>query len=220
MNVRRQLTLSLCAVLWFALLSSPLRAAPLVEPSSEVSFPEMRKAGGTHYRCLGTGLRKVVFFKVYANTFCIDEAQADTIVKAAVAKNGGGKTGEDLAEALEESRPFFKAIFSSKSDKLIVMHMVRDVSKEKLADAFQESLEKILAQASIDKLKGAMTTDAKEGQEVLFYSQGSKVMVQMGPGKTVEIDDAQIAAKIWRVWLGPSSVTPGLKEDLAARASK
>ena len=199
-------------------LATPARAADLVEPSSEVKFPELRTAGGTSYKCLATGLRKVVFFKVYANTFCIDEAQAQTIVKAAVTENGGGKTGEDLAETLEESRGFFKKIFSSKADKLVVMHMVRDVSKEKLADAFQDSLGKILPQASIDKLKGLMTMDATEDMEVLFYSNGSKVFVEMG-GKPNMVDDAQIAAKIWRVWLGPSSVTPGLREDLAERAA-
>ncbi len=219
MRKRLQLTLALVSVLGLALIASPLRAAPLVEESSEVSFPEIRKAGETSYRCLATGLRKVVFFKVYANTFCIEEGKAEAIVKAAVAANGEGKKGEDLAEVLEDSRPFFKAIFSSKADKLVVMHMVRDVSKEKLAEAFQDSLEKILAQASIDKLKALMTVDATEDMEVLFYSKGSKVFVEMG-GKPNMVDDAQIAAKIWRVWLGPSSVTPGLRDDLAERASK
>jgi len=203
----------------FALAPSLVSAAPLVEDSTEVSFPETRTAGGIAYRCLGTGVRKVLFFKVYANTFCIDASNASAILKAAVSANAAGKTGEALADTLEESAPFFRALFAAKADKLVVMHMVRNVSKEKLANAFEESLGKILSKESIGRLIGAMTADAKDGQEILFFSQGSKVSITIG-GKTTAIDDAEIAAKIWRVWLGPSSVTPALREDIAARAAK
>ncbi|MDF1563785.1 MAG: chalcone isomerase family protein [Deltaproteobacteria bacterium] len=214
--IRSALLAALCGLLALPALAS---AGTLVEDSTDVKFPEVRKVAGKDFKCLGTGVRKVVIFKVYAAAFCIDAAEADGILKGAVAAHANGKTGEDLAELLEDSDAFNKKLYANSADKLVVMHMVRDVGKEKLASAFQESLGKVLPKASVDKLGALMTVDAKDGMEVLFYTQGNTVFVDMG-GDVKQVDDDKIAAAVWSVWLGPDTVTPGMREDIAVRASK
>jgi len=52
---------------------------------------------------------------------------------------------------------------------------------------------------------------------VLLYSNGSKLMIDIA-GRRGEIDDEEIASKLWFVWLGSRSVTPTLNEDIAERA--
>ncbi|RMG12921.1 MAG: hypothetical protein D6729_15925 [Deltaproteobacteria bacterium] len=212
------LSIALAALAGLTLLAphSVRAEATMQEPSTEVRFPVVREAGGLRFRCLGTGLRRVFFFKVYANTFCLDESKADAILEAARKAYGQGKTGEDLADTLEESDAYFAKLASSDSDKLVVMHMVRNVGRKKLVNAFREALEDILPKASIERLMGAIRTDAKDGQEVLFFTRGTKVTIQIGP-ETVEIEDPAVAKKIWTVWLGPDSVTPALREDIARR---
>lgn len=183
--------------------ATALARGELVEERSELAFDLKTTVGGVSYECLGTGLRKVFLFQVYAVAFCLDASKVKETIAAA--KSAGSE------------KKFFGTLVRSKANKLVIMRMVRDVSKKKMAGAFRDSLGRILASEKIDKLIDTIPGDAEEDQSVLLYSNGSKLMIEIS-GNRKEIDDSEISSKLWQVWLGPGSVTPGLKENIAERA--
>jgi hypothetical protein len=202
------------------LLSPPARAAsPLVDSSTGTQFAPTRKLGETTFQCLGAGVRKVFIVKIYALTFCLDATGAEAAVADYAGKAHSGKSGEALAEALEEDPAFFDALSSARLDKLVVMRLVHDVPAAKLAAAFRESLADVLSKDKIEKLVAAVPGDGKEGHTILLYTKGNTLTIDL-EGSKKTIDDAETAQKLWRVWLGPKSVSPTLKESLAERAAR
>src|SRR5690606_29023686 len=55
-------------------------ARHVVDDSTGTRFDATTKAGSTTYRCIGAGVRKVLFFKAYAAAFCIDADRYDEVV--------------------------------------------------------------------------------------------------------------------------------------------
>jgi hypothetical protein len=210
---RLSLCLCLCAL---ALARPAVAAADLVEPSTGIAFPaEQRGPQGTVFTCLGTGLRKVFLFKVYAITFCVDNPAA---ALAGIPPAEAGQSVDDRAERLAQDDAFFDRLLQSETDKAVILRMVRDVSREKNADALRKSLGSVLPAPKVELLINTFPGEAKEGQETRIFSSNQRtVTISMG-GATKTLEDPEIAAKLWRVWLGPDSVTPKLKESVARRA--
>lgn len=205
-------------VLLVLAVSPRASAAQLTDSSTGQSFGVEQKVGGASYTCLGAGVRKFVVVKIYAVAFCLDSAVAATTVKEYVARAHPGVSGEELADALEDDPKFFEALQDAPGNKLVIMKLVHEVTKEKMAEAFRDSLSPVLSAAKIDQLIGAIAGDAREGQRIQIYSVGNSLTIELdGAGRKLE--DAEIARKLWRVWLGPRSVTPSLKDSLAAHAA-
>lgn len=206
----------------FALLVSSLPAAASAEKvkddSTGISFDVRQQVGGVEYTCLGAGVRKIVVFKAYAVTFCLEQSIAEQTVKGYVEKTYPKLKGEDLADALEDDPKFYEHLALAPGDKLVIMRVVRDVSREKVANAFRDSLAEILPKAKVDKLIETIPGDIPDGQSALLYSKGDTLTIDIG-GKGKTLEDADIARKLWWVWLGPSGVSPSLKDSIAARAA-
>lgn len=186
----------------------------VVDTSTGTRFDEKTEVGGKTYRCLGAGVRKVLFFKAYAAAFCIEAQSFDRIVGAYLAKNHGDKRGEALGKALKRDAAFFEHLESAKANKLVIMQLVRDVSKERIASAFRGSLGEVLPEDRVEKLIATIPGDGEDGQRILLYSQGPVLVIDIA-GDAKRVEDELIARKLWRVWLGPDSVTPSLKRAIA-----
>jgi len=205
-------------------LATPAFAAEtLVDDSTGTRFEAETTVAGTRYRCLGAGVRKVFLFKAYAVTYCIEAARVDDALVPHIEKRHAGRKGEALAEALEDDQAFFDGLARAPGDKLVVMQLVRNISKDQIAGAFRDSLGGVLSKEKVEKLIDTIPGDGKDGQKILLHSHGSRLVIDIaGDAKT--IDDQEIADNLWRVWLGPDSPTPSLKESIArhvaARAGK
>ena len=209
----RTLLAALAASLTLPLAAS---AATVVDESTGQRFEVSQKAGGASYTCLAAGVRKFLMVKVYAVAFCVADAHAGEAKKWAAEHHA--EKGEDLADALEDDGKFFDAVAGMPGDKLVIMKLVRDVPKDKMAESFQDSLGSVLPAAKIDQLVAAIPGDAKEGQTVKLHSHGGSLTIEVdGAGR--KVDDPEVVKKLWRVWLGPKSVSPSLKEALAARTA-
>jgi len=212
---------NLLAALLLALVSteasgSVSASAPrhVVDKSTGTRFEATTKVGETTYRCIGAGVRKVLVFKAYAAAFCIDSRRYDDVVGRYLAEKHAGKSGEELRKALERDPTFFEHLESASADKLVIMQLVRDISKERIANAFRESLREVLPADRVERLIATIPGDGKDGQRILIHSQGSVLVIDIS-GQANRVDDDLIVRKLWRVWLGPNSVTPTLKESIA-----
>lgn len=203
------------------LLATPAAAAekPLVDPSTGVKFDAEPTVDGTNFRCLGAGVRKVFLFKAYAVTYCIEADKVDDAIVPYLQKNHANRQGGALTDALEDDQKFFDQLAAARGDKLVVMRLVRDISKDQIAGAFRDSLSDVLSKAQVDKLIDTIPGDAKDGQKILLHSHGDQLVIDI-TGKAKTIDDGEIASKLWRVWLGPDSPTPSLKESIAKQVSR
>lgn len=212
--------LSAVALLAFLVSFAPsLASAQRVRDSSTgISFDVPQKVGGVSYTCLGAGVRKIVVFKAYAVAFCLEQSIADQTIRGYIENKYPNLKGEDLSDALEDDPRFFQHLADAPGDKLVIMRVVRDVSKDKVAGAFRDSLADLLPKAKVDKLIETIPGDIPDGQTALLYSKGSSLTIDIGgQGKT--LDDADTAKKLWWVWLGPSGVSPSLKDSIAQHAA-
>lgn len=204
-------------------VSSPAVAAEkLVDESTGVKFDAEQSVAGTQFRCLGAGVRavrKIFLFRAYAVTYCLQADKVDDVLLGYIEKNEPGKKGAALSEALLRDQKFFDTLASAPSDKLVIMRLVRDISKDQIAGAFRDSLSDVLPKAKVDKLIDTIPGDAKDGQKILIYSKGNELVIDIA-GKAKTIEDEQIAKQLWRVWLGPEGVSPSLKESIAQQVGK
>lgn len=189
-------------------------ARHVVDDSTGTRFDETFRVGDSTYRCFGAGVRKVLFFKAYAAAFCLDARRYDAVVTAYVSEKHAGKSGKELAKALERDGAFFEHLENSDANKLVIMQLVRDVSKDRIAGAFRSSLGEVLPEDRVEKLIATIPGDGKDGQKILLYSRGPTLVIDIA-GDAKRVDDELIARKLWRVWLGPDSVTPSLKASIA-----
>ena len=185
-----------------------------MDGSTGTKFEAETTVGNTKYRCLGAGVRKVFLFKAYAVTFCLQADKVDDTLVGHLKKAHENKTGKALADALENDQAFFDRLANAPGDKLVVMQLVRDISKDQIAGAFRDSLGDVLPKDKVEKLIETIPGDGKDRQKILLHSHGDTLVIDIaGTAKTIE--DKEIASKLWRVWLGPGSPTPSLKESIA-----
>jgi hypothetical protein len=196
---------------------APAQASELVDSSTGTRFASSATAGGTEFECLGAGVRKMFTVKVYAVAYCVEAERADAVDVLAHALHPN-LSGDELTKALEDDPVFYDHLGRLPGDKLVIMHMVRDVDRAKLADAFRKSLKDVLPPEKVEKLVAAIPSDVRGGENALLYSSGSQLVIDIG-GRQSRIDDAQIANQLWTVWLGPDSVSPSLKHSLAQSAA-
>ncbi len=127
--------------------------------------------------------------------------------------------GALYTESKVKSRDAAQAL---KGSKRIVMHMVYDeVSKEKMADAWNKGFEENNSDAQLDKLKARLQTfisyfpDLKEGDIVLLdYVPGKGTRVTINGEVKGVIEGADFYAALLDVWLGDEPADDDLKEAM------
>ena len=156
-----------------------------------VTLPDTVQAGSTSLQLNGMGLRTKFMVKVYVAGLYLPQKSSDT-----------------------------NAILKADTPKRVVMHFVRDVSKNQLTDGFAESFhnntpdaEKML-KSEIDRLFTALE-QVKEGEEIIFTyvpEKGTSVIIA-GKEKLI-IEGPAFAEMLFSVWLGPKPPNAALKKGL------
>jgi Chalcone isomerase-like len=158
---------------------------------ANVTLPDTVQAGNTTLVLNGMGLRTKYAFKVYVAGLYIPQKSADP-----------------------------GAILKPDVPRRIVMHFVRDVSKNQLTDGFTESFENNTPEAAktlkpdIDRLFAVLDA-VKDGEEVTFtYVPGTGTSVAIAGKERVSIAGPSFADLIFSVWLGPKPPNAGLKKGI------
>ena len=205
----------LCALAACVLLvpASAFAADSLREESTGIAFEGAPTVDGVAFRCLGTGLRKKFVVKVYAVAFCLEASKAQETMASAAAKAGNVD---------EDNQVFFNALAESSVAKLVDMRFVHDVDKEKIVEAFTETLDKSLGRGKDPdaraKFLALVDRDIKKGDRVTLSASAEGKLTLTIAGNAGSVVDPPIAHAIWGAWIGHDSVTPALKKSLAHAA--
>lgn len=156
-----------------------------------VPLPDTVQAGSTSLQLNGMGLRTKFMVKVYVAGLYVPQKSSDA-----------------------------NAILKADIPKQIVMHFVRDVSKNQLTDGFAESfhnnapdLENALKH-DIDRLFAALGP-VKDGDQITFtYAPGKGTSLLLAGKEVLNIEGHAFADLIFSVWLGPKPPNSALKKGL------
>jgi chalcone isomerase-like protein len=173
-------------------------ASPALAGSLEgVTLPDEVSAGGKTLVLNGLGLREATILKV--NVYV-----AGLYVPA--------KTSDP------------EAILKADLPKQIVMRFVRNVGKEKLAEAWNEGFEKNAGAAKdavaagLQKLDAAMEDVRSDDTIVLTYVPESGTSVTVKGKDAGTIPGADFARVLFSIWLGPNPPNIGLRDGMLGRA--
>ena len=191
----------------------------IVDEATGTKFDQLIRHDGNAYRCLGAGVRKLGFLKIYALAFCVDAARADTLVSGYLKTRHAGLEGKPLFEALRKDTRFFDMLARTDHGRLVILKMKRNVSQKQLASTLRSSLSPLLPESKLDELDAAITRGAKKGEVVTIYAVGAKLTVDVA-GEVRVVEDEEVARNLFLVWLGTESVSPSLREDIARRAAR
>jgi hypothetical protein len=196
------------------------RAATLREPISGSQFERDRTEGSTRYRCVGVGAHRLLAFKIYAVSFCLEPAQATELLGRYAREHYPRLEGEKLVDRLEKDQAFFDALAAAPGDKLVEVRFLRDLSGKQLADSFRTSLARLVPADQAERVAAAIGAQpARKGESALIYSQGSTLRLRLGSQERVIEDVPLVTERIWRIWLGPNTPVPNLKRSLALLAA-
>jgi len=159
-----------------------------------VTMPDSVQVGSTNLVLNGMGLRTKIVVKVYVAGLYLPRKSDD---------------GD--------------AIVKADAPKRLVMHFVRDLSKNQIADAFKDSINDNAGEvrkaegANIEKFLAAMEA-VKSGDEMAFtyIPDGGTTFAINGKDK-LTLPGLGFSQALFSVWLGPKPPTSGLKKGLLGR---
>ncbi len=156
-----------------------------------VTLPDTVQIGSTKLVLNGVGLRKKFVVKVYVAGLYLEQKSSDA-----------------------------DAIIKAAAPRQVVMHFVRDVSKDQMADAFNESFSnnapeaRKTVKAEIDRLLGALES-VKEGDEMVFICvPGKGTTLAINGKEKLTIAAPAFAPVLLSVWLGPKPPNADLKKGM------
>lgn len=156
-----------------------------------VTLPDSVQVGDTHLVLNGLGLRKKLVIKVYVAGLYLTQKASDP-----------------------------QAIIVSDKPKRVVLHFVRDVSKEQLTDAFDEAFTNNAPTArksmkgEIDRFLGSLE-NVKEGDQMMFtYVPGKGTSFTLRGHDKLTIGGPTFAEVLFSVWLGPKPPNGDLKKGM------
>lgn len=156
-----------------------------------VTLPDTVQADGHTLVLNGMGIRKKFVVKVYVAGLYLKQKSSEP------------------AAILKEDAP-----------KRLVMHFVHDVSKQQLADGFEDSFKNNAPDAAktvsadIQRFLGALE-DMKDGEEMAFtYLPGPGVTLSIRGKDKLTIAAPAFAQALFSVWLGPKPPNADLKKGL------
>ena len=156
-----------------------------------VTLPDTIQVGGTTLLLNGMGLRKKFVVKVYVAGLYLEQKSSDP-----------------------------DAIIKADKPKRIVMRFLHGVSKNQLADAFEESFNnnspdaKKTMKADIDRLLGALEPVNEGDQMVFTYVPGTGTTLAINGKDKLTVAAPAFGPVLFSVWLGPKPPNADLKKGM------
>lgn len=165
-----------------------LASQSLAAKIDNLTFPDSLVVEGQTLKLNGIGLRKATVFKVKV-----------------------------YGAALYVNEPTHKSsvILKSTTPKVLIMKFLRDVSKEKINDAWDSAFEKNSAKyhEQTKKLKSLMP-DAKEGDSIEYLFLAEKTEVKVNQTLKGSLEGGDWGQALLATWLGDNPPTEELKNGL------
>jgi hypothetical protein len=194
------------SLLALILLMMPWTAGAIVEPDTEMEYPDtvtIETDGASHTLTVtGVGLREKTFMKV--NVYAIVSYVSE-----------GTHLKGDLGKALLELD----------APKMIRMDLVRGFSREKLCNAFKDVIEenyddRAPFESDMEAFLTYFTADAQEGDVLVFtYLPGMGLKTELNGEEKEIIKNFEFVKALWTVWFGEDPASDGLKENLLAQVA-
>lgn len=156
-----------------------------------VTLPDTINVGSTRLVLNGLGLRTKFVVKVYVAGLYLPQKSSDA-----------------------------GAVLKSDEPKRIVMHFLHGVSKNQMADAFQDSFRDNAPEASqklkaeIDRLLAALEPLKEQDEMVFTYLPGTGTTLAIKGQDKLTIAGPEFGQLLFAVWLGPKPPNAGLKKGL------
>jgi hypothetical protein len=112
------------------------------------------------------------------------------------------------------------ALARAQERKRLVLHFVRDVTREDITNAFSEGFRHTAGgnlgalQPRINRLNGWMTNMANGGELTFTYIPGTGLRVHVGSSARGFIDGEDFATAFFSIWLGSQPPNAGLRRGL------
>jgi hypothetical protein len=173
-----------------ALAALALAVPALAREVAGVQFTETVAVGGQELKLNGAGLRKKVFFKVYAGGLYLAQPSGDA-----------------------------GAIVAADAPKSVRMVFLRDVDKGKILETYREGFQNNSAGpalqgllAKLDRI-GPALADMKSGAEMsVTYVPGKGTTVAAAGATPVTVEGKDFADAMFRNWLGAQPADVDLKQ--------
>ena len=156
-----------------------------------VTLPDTAQVGSTKLLLNGLGLRTKFAVKIYVAGLYLEQKSSDP-----------------------------GAIIKADAHKRIVMHFLHGVSKNQMANAFDESFNdntpdaKKTMKADIDRLLGSLEP-VKEGDEMVFtYVPGTGTTFAINGNDKLTVAGSAFNPVLLSVWLGPKPPTANVKKGM------
>jgi hypothetical protein len=189
------------ALLLGAAAATPLVAQEVTEAGSGVKFA----AKVDDKSLLGAGLRKKMFFKVYALGFyAADSAIAGPLTAYK------GKT---------DSPAFYRELAQGDFSKQVTMKFLRDLSSSKIQEAMREALAGA-DKARVDAFVGYFPAITSGQECVLKWAPGGTLETVMAGQAKPPIADKAFAMAVFGIWLGEKPIQEDLKKAIVSRAGE
>ena len=176
-------------------LAAFLMSVPVIAGQlAGVSLPDSVDVNGTTLVLNGMGLRKKAVFKVYVGALYVSAKSSDA-----------------------------QTLISLDAPKRLVMHFVRDVGKDKIAEGWREGF-KNNSPANVQVLQqrlddfAALWSDMANGDEaVMTYIPGTGLKLEIRGKEVGLIQGKQFADAVLACWVGPTPPTEELKTGLLGK---
>jgi hypothetical protein len=209
----------------FVAMAVPVTATAdvFVEPSSGATFERRPSSAGQTYMCFGAGVRKYLFWHVYAMDFCVEESKASAQLDGYFAGPGhayANLKGSALADALRHDENFFGYLSSMDADKRAEMVFLRDAGADTLRGNFIKNLRKSLGSSEADaaalrEFVSPIDRDVRNGDRAVFVTHPAGELVFGFGAKSKSLKRSRVDAAFWSAYLGPDSPVGSLKDAIA-----
>lgn len=116
---------------------------------------------------------------------------------------------------LPEANTDGNAIVAANGLKQIVLHFVRDVTREDMAEALQDSFGSAGVSSSIPRFANMLPEEINEGTVLVFtHRPGTGLEVRVGRRARGTISGDAFATAFFRIFVGPNPPNRGLKRGL------
>ncbi|MFK8000094.1 MAG: chalcone isomerase family protein [Polyangiales bacterium] len=116
---------------------------------------------------------------------------------------------------LPEANTDGNAIVAANGLKQIVLHFVRDVTREDMAEALQDSFGNAGVASSIGRFANMLPEEINEGTVLVFtHRPGTGLEVRVGRRARGTISGDAFATAFFRIFVGPNPPNRGLKRGL------
>jgi hypothetical protein len=166
--------------------------------------------------CLGVGVRKKFFVKVYGLAFYVETAYRQAL------KNQWQKQVPKIKK-LEDQDKFYEQLVREAYARRFEMRFVRDVDAEKIRDSFMEGLEDNMndlkrdtaLQQAARTFVGWFQQEVKENEALIIniFADGTLEAFHNST-KLGTLKNARLVQGVTAIWLGEECISGDLKENL------